>query len=122
LSDEDYAEINHDKKIARSALLNGWKPAKEARSTEAISSCLEDYAASMDKTEIQEPKVIEPVRNEKIEENIRRIHSSEIDRNYEDVLKANEKVRKEVSDRQKGYIDNFRQKMLERANATAKQA
>jgi hypothetical protein len=89
LSDEDYAEINHDKKIARSALLNGWKPAKEARSTEAIS---------------------------------RRIHSSEIDRNYEDVLKANEKVRKEVSDRQKGYIDNFRQKMLERANATAKQA
>ncbi|XBX03580.1 transposase domain-containing protein [Enterocloster clostridioformis] len=122
LTDDDYAKANHEKKLARTAALNGYKQNSEIRSTEAIGQRLNDYANSLDKVSPSTPRVVKPIRNEQIEETIRRVHSSSIDRNYEDVLKANEKIRKDTEEKQKKMVDNFRQKMLDRAKATARQA
>lgn len=122
LTPEDYAKANHEKKVARDASLNGYKHNQEVRSTEAIGKRLEDYADSIDKTDISEAKVIEPVRNEKIEESVRRYHNSSIDRNYEDVLKANKKAVEDSNSIQRQLINNFRQNMHDLAKATAKQA
>ena len=122
LADEDYEKANREKKLARSAMLNGYEPNPKVRSTENIGRCLEDYANSIEQIEVSEPKVVKPIRNEKIEEAVRRYHSTSLDRNYEDVLKASQKIKKEANDRQKGFAEKFRQDMLDRANATAKHA
>lgn len=122
LSNEDYEQMNREKKIARNALLNGYKPNFEIRSTEAIGKRLNDYSNSIEKADISTPKVIEVLRNEQIEETVRRYHSSSIDKNYEDVLKANEKINKASNDKQKQLINQFKQDMIELSNATAKQA
>lgn len=122
LTDADYEEANKEKKIARNAALNGYKPNDSIRSTEAIGERLNDYANSLEQIEVSTPKVVEPIRNDKMEESVRRYHASALDKNYEDVLKANEKVKKDSNDKQKQLIDNFRKKMLDRAEATAKQA
>ena len=60
--------------------------------------------------------------NEKMEEAVRRIHASVLDKNYEDVLRANEKIKKQTNDKQKELVNRFKKNMLDRANATAKQA
>ena len=69
----------------------------------------------MNRTEVVKPKTVEIVRNDKIEENIRRISMSDIERNYEDILNQNRTRKKAVSDRQKELADKFKQKMLDRA-------
>lgn len=122
LTPEDYEQMNREKKIARNALLNGYKPNSEVRSTEAIGKRLDDYSNSIEKADISTPKVIEVLRNEQIEETVRRYHSSSIDKNYEDVLKANEKINKASNDKQKQLINQFKQDMIDLSNATAKQA
>lgn len=51
----------------------------------------------------------------RIEENIRRVSMSDMERNYEDILKQNKARKKAVSDRQKELADKFKKKMLDRA-------
>ena len=69
----------------------------------------------MEKASIAKPKTVEIVRNDKIEENIRRVSMSDMERNYEDILKQNKARKKAVSDRQKELADKFKKKMLDRA-------
>lgn len=121
-TEEDYIKANHEKKLARAAALNGYRPNTKIRSTESISGQLNDFSDSIDKTEMTAKKIVNPVRNERLEETVRRLHSSSVDRNYEDVLKASEKLKQDTNDRQKEMIEKFRRKMLERAEATARQA
>lgn len=115
LTDEDYQRENHRKKIARQKASNSYTADNVVRSTEAIGERLKHQAESMERAEVAKPKTIEIVRNDKIEENIRRISMSDMERNYEDVLNQNRARKKAVSDRQKGYADKFKKKMLERA-------
>lgn len=123
LTEKDYEEANKEKKIARNAALNGYKHNSSIRSTESISQLLNDYANSLVQIDTtNDSKVIEPVRNIKMEEAVRRIHSSELDKNYEDVLRANEKIQKHTNEKQREYMNIFKNNMLERANSTAKHA
>lgn len=85
------------------------------RSTEAIGERLKRQAESMERTEVAAPKTAEIVRNDKIEENIRRISMSDMERRYEDILNQNKARKKAVSDRQKELADKFKRKMLDRA-------
>lgn len=115
LTDEDYQRENQRKKIARQKALNSYTADNVVRSTEAVGERLKRQAESMEHTEAAKPKTVEIVRNEKIEENIRRISMSDMERNYEDVLNQNRARKKAVSDRQKGFADKFKKKMLDRA-------
>ena len=49
----------------------------------------------------------------KLEETIRRISLSDIERNYEDTINRNETRKNDASDRQKEYVGNFKKNMLE---------
>lgn len=123
LTEKDYEEANKEKKIARNAALNGYKHNNSIRSTESISQYLDDYANSLVQIDTaNDPKVIDPVRNVKMEEAVRRLHTSELDKNYEDVLRVNEKIQKQTNEKIIEYKNDFKNNMLERANSTAKQA
>lgn len=122
LTKEDYERENHRKKIARQKALNNYTADNVIRSTESIRERLQRQADSMEQVPIAKPKTIEVIRNKKIEENVKKINQSDIERNYEDILKQQKLREREVNDKQKKMVDNFRQKMLDRANATAKQA
>ena len=123
LTDKDYEEANKEKKIARNAALNGYKHNSSIRSTESISQHLDDYANSLEQIDTtNDSKVIEPVRNSKMEEAVRRIHTSELDRKYEDALKASEKIKNDENKKQREYVNRFENKMLDLAYSTAKQA
>lgn len=115
LTEEDYQMENRRKKVAKQKALNSYTADNVVRSTEAIGERLKRQAESMERTEIAKPKTVEIVRNEKIEENIRRISMSDMERNYEDILKQNKARKKAVSDRQKELADKFKKKMLDRA-------
>ncbi len=116
---EDYAEANHIKKTARESALNGYKPNREIRTTEAIGERLDIIAAHMEKAPVSEPKTVEVVRNPKMEENARRSSMSELERNYEDAL---EKQRQRERERQQAdneifrrHREKFKKEMLDRA-------
>lgn len=121
-SAEDYKKENHRKKIARQKALNCYRADNVIRSTESIGERLSRQAESLEKAAIAKPKTIEVIRNEKIEENLQRISMSDIDREYEDILARNVGRKEQVSSRQKELADRFKQNMLARADATAKQA
>ena len=115
LTAEDYQRENHRKKVAKQKALNSYTADNVVRSTEAIGERLKRQAESMERTEVAKPKTVEIVRNEKIEENIRRISMSDMERNYEDILNKNKARKRAVSDRQKELADKFKKKMLDRA-------
>ena len=115
LTAEDYQRENHRKKVAKQKALNSYTADNVVRSTEAIGERLKRQAESMERTEVAKPKTVEIVRNDKIEENIRRISMSDMERNYEDILNQNKARKKAVSDRQKEFADKFKKKMLDRA-------
>lgn len=115
LTEEDYQEENETKKIARQKILNSYTSDNTIRSTQSIGDRLKIQAESLEKASIAKPKTVEIVRNDKIEENIRRVSMSDIERNYEDILKQNKARKKAVSDRQKELADKFKKKMLDRA-------
>ena len=115
LTAEDYQRENHRKKVAKQKALNSYTADNVVRSTEAIGERLKHQSESMERTAIAKPKTVEIVRNDKIEENIRRISMSDMERNYEDILKQNKARKKAVSDRQKELADKFKKKMLDRA-------
>lgn len=115
LTAEDYQRENHRKKVARQKALNSYIADNVVRSTEAIGERLKRQAESMERTEVAAPKTAEIVRNDKIEENIRRISMSDMERRYEDILNQNKARKKAVSDRQKELADKFKRKMLDRA-------
>ena len=73
LSSEDYQRENQRKKIAKQKALNAYTADNVIRSTESIGDRLKRQAESIDPATIAKPKTIEVVRNETIEENIKRI-------------------------------------------------
>lgn len=113
LTAEDYQRENHRKKIAKQKALNSYTADNVVRSTEAIGERLKRQAESMERAEVAKPKTVEIVRNNKLEETIRRISLSDIERNYEDTINRNETRKNDVSDRQKEYVGNFKKNMLE---------
>ena len=115
LTEEDYQEENETKKSARQKILNSYTSDNTIRSTQSIGDRLKIQAESLEKASIAKPKTVEIVRNDKIEENIRRVSMSDMERNYEDILKQNKARKKAVSDRQKELADKFKKKMLDRA-------
>lgn len=114
---ENYEEANRSIKLARDCALNGYKPNKAIRSTEAIGERLDLIANSIEKAPETEPKTVGLVRNPKMEENARRSNLSELERNYEDALRKQEMEKKKqqqaINERQKGYIDKFKKDMLD---------
>lgn len=115
LTKEDYQQENQRKKIAKQKVLNSYTADSVIRTTDSIGERLKRQAENMEHVDIAKPKTIEIVRNDKIEENIRRISMSDMERNYEDILNQNSARKKAVSDKQKGYADKFKKKMLDRA-------
>ena len=115
LTADDYQRENQRKKIARQKALNSYTADNVIRSPEAIGERLKHQAESMEHIEVAAPKIFEPVRNEKMEENVRRMSMSDMERNYEDVIKRNNEKKKAVSERQRELADKFKQKMLDRA-------
>lgn len=69
----------------------------------------------MERSPIAKPKTVEVIRNEKVEENVRRISLSDIDRNYEDMIKRQREQRQEANSRQKELAERFKKNMLDRA-------
>ena len=122
LSSEDYQRENQRKKIAKQKALNAYTADNVIRSTESIGDRLKRQAESIDPATIAKPKTIEVVRNETIEENIKRISMTDVERNYEDVLMRNAARKKGISSKQKALADKFKQNMLNRAMTTAKHA
>lgn len=122
LSPEDFQRENQRKKIAKQKALNAYTADNVIRSTESIGDRLKKQAESIDPATIAKPKTIEVVRNEKIEENIKRISMTDVERNYEDVLMRNAARKKGISSKQKALADKFKQNMLNRAMTTAKHA
>lgn len=112
---EDYQKENQRKKRAKQEILGSYTTNSAVRSTKAIGERLKKQAQGIEPTEMTKSNVVEMVRNEKLEENSRRISMSELDRNYEDILKKNEANKKAASDRQKELADKFKKKMLDRA-------
>ncbi len=121
LTEEEYQEENHRKKIARLNAMKGYKANNDVRSTEEIGERIQRLADSTEKTDAAMPKTIELVRNEQIEGNFRRVSLSDIERNYEDVLLREKERQKAVDEVQKAYADKFKKKFLDRANATRKE-
>ena len=122
LTQEDFQRENERKKIARQKALNNYTADNTIRSTESIGDRLKRQAESLEKAPIAKPKTVEIIRNEQIEENLKRISLSDIERNYEDVLAQNTARKKEVTSKQKELAERFKRNMLDHANATAKQA
>lgn len=69
----------------------------------------------MERSPIAKPKTVEVIRNEKVEENIRRISLSDIDRNYEDMIRRQREQRQAANGCQKELTERFKKNMLERA-------
>lgn len=115
LTDEDYQEENQIKKIAKQKALNSYTTDNVIRSTESIGERLKHQAESIERAEIANPKTVEIVRNEKIEETVRQISMSEIDRNYENILNQNRAKKDATTDFQKELANRFKKKMLDRA-------
>ena len=122
LSAEDYQRENQRKKIAKQKALNAYTADNVIRSTESIGDRLKRQAESIDPATVAKPKTIEVVRNEKIEENIKRISMTEVEKNYEDVLVRNAARKMGISSKQKALADKFKQDMLNYAMTTAKHA
>lgn len=115
LSKEDYAKENERKKIARQKALNSYTADRVVRTTEAIGDRLKRQAESLEPSPVARPGTMEIIRNEKAEENARRISMQDIDRTYEDMLKQ-QKLRKQAEDeRQKAFAEKFKKNMLDRA-------
>lgn len=115
LTKEDYHMENQRKKIARQKALNSYTADNTIRSTLSIGERLEMLAESMEHSNIATPSIIEPIRNEKLEEAVRRASLEDMERHYEDALKRQDASRQEISDKQKQLVDNFKKNMLERA-------
>ena len=115
LTAEDYQEENERKKIAKQKALNSYTADNVIRSTEEIGERLKRQAENLERAEIANPKTIEIVRNDKMEENVKRISMSDMERTYEDMLQQNNARKTEVSEKQKAFIDKFKKKMLDRA-------
>ena len=114
LTAEDYQRENERKKIAKQKALNSYTADNVVRTAEAVGKRLERQAESIERAEIANPKTIEIVRNDKMEENIRRISLSDIERNYEDILNQNKVKKDAVSEQQEELADKFKKKMIDR--------
>lgn len=122
LTKEDYERENQRKKVARQKALNNYTADNVIRSTESIGDRLKRQADSIEKASVAKPKTVEIIRNEKTEENLKRISLSDIERNYEEVIAQNMARKKEITSKQKELVNRFKKNMLDRANATARQA
>ena len=72
-------------------------------------------ADGIEKAPISKQKTVSIVRNEKIEENIKRLKQSDFDREYADNLSRIRQSKAEITQKQKELGDKFRKKMLDLA-------
>ena len=114
-SENDYLRENNRKKLAKQIVLNEFKKDNSIRSTESISERLDLIADSIEKAPISKQKTVSIVRNEKIEENIKRFKQSDFDREYADNLSRIRQSKAEITQKQKELGDKFRKKMLDLA-------
>lgn len=115
LDAEDFHKENERKKIARQKALNSYTADNTIRSTSSIGERLDLLAKSTEKSSIADPTIVEIIRNEKAEETVRRINLSDVEKNYEDVLKRQQDERNKSNDRQKQLADRFKSNMLDKA-------
>ena len=115
LNQEDYEQMNHRNKVARQKALNNYTADNVIRSTESIGERLNRQAESAGQSPIAKPKKMEIIRNGKLEETVRRITLSDIERNYEDTLKQERERKLAVTSKQKELAERFKNNMLERA-------
>ena len=114
-SEDDYLRENNRKKLAKQIVLNEFKKDNRIRSTESISERLNLIADGIEKAPISKQKNVSIVRNEKIEENIKRLKQSDFDREYADNLSRIRQSKAEITQKQKELGDKFRKKMLDLA-------
>ena len=119
LTESDYHEENHRKKIAKQMVLNSYTADNTIRSSKSISARLKDQAESIEKADIARPGTIELVRNPEFEEAAKQMNMSEIERNYNDILMKNKSEVIDISEKQKELADRFKKKMLDRAAVTS---
>ena len=122
LTDEDYRKEGERKKRARQNALNSYSANNDVRTPEAIGERLKREAESIQRAPAAKPKKFELVRNDKLEENGRRLSMTDMDRNYSDACARIEAKKKAGSDKQKELAGKFKKKMLEREKMTRKQA
>lgn len=115
LNKEDYQKMNHRNKVARQKALNNYTADNVIRSTESIGERLNRQVENAEQSPIAKPKKLEIIRNEKLEETVRRITLSDIERNYEDTLKQERERKLAVTSKQKELADRFKKNMLDRA-------
>ena len=114
-SEDDYLRENNRKKLAKQIVLNEFKKDNSIRSTESISERLNLIADGIEKAPISKQKTVSIVRNEEIEENIKRLKQSDFDREYADNLSRIRQSKAEITQKQKELGDKFRKKMLDLA-------
>lgn len=121
MSKQDYERLNHEKKQMKEFALNSHVLENPIDAKESINSYLENLRNSVDPVAYEEPAVIEPIRNEKIEQNAVRASMSSMERNRADIIKQDEERRKAQTDTFKKHSDIFRRKMLDREKETRKE-
>lgn len=121
-TEEDYKEENERTKMAKQISLNEFKADNVIRSTKSIGERLSMQAGAIDPAPVAKPNKMELIQNEKMQENCRRINMDDIDREYEDYLAKDRSRKNQISNTQKILGDRFKQKQLNRARNTAKQA
>ena len=108
--------------MAKQISLNEFKADNVIRSTKSIGERLSMQAGAIDPAPVAKPNKMELIQNEKMQENCRRINMDDIDREYEDYLAKDRSRKNQISNTQKILGDRFKQKQLNRARNTAKQA
>lgn len=115
LSKEDYQEMNETKKIAKQVIMNTYPTNNTPRDTETIGERLQRQAEALNTIPEAEPKTVELVRNPKIEENVRKINLSDMERAYENIIKEQKQTETKTTETQHKMVNQFKQKMLDRA-------
>ena len=121
MSKQDYERLNHEKKQMTEYALNSYVSEHPIDAKESINNYLENMRNSIDLAGYEEPTVIEPVRNEKIEQNAVRASLSGMERNRADILKQDEARRKAQTDTFKKHSDVFNRRLLDREKETRKE-
>lgn len=122
MSKQDYERLNHEKKQMTEFALNGYVSEHPIDTKESINNYLENMRNSIDLAGYEEPTVIEPVRNKKIEQNVVQASLSSMERNRADIIRQDEERRKAQTDTFKKHSDIFRRKMLDREKETRKES
>lgn len=117
LSPEDYRQESQRKKDVLQAVSKHAPIGSMTGSVEEVAQMLDQKADALGHTEAPKPKTIKVIRNSQMEENAKRASMTDIERNYNDVIRRNKGRGDDIPERQKNYINIFKKNMLDRAFA-----